>query len=227
MGKTYASSDWHGNLNTAVAALNYLNNDDILYYLGDAIDRGKYGMEIIDMLRNRPNTIFLKGNHEDLMYHGCKSRLDTKLWIEDNGGYATLLSLSKKTKEQQEEYLNWIKNLPVNFQYVNKNNQNIMLSHSGFNPWKRPYFADDFIWDREHMNGCWSSKKEWENVYVVHGHTPTPLMKPKYGSTQKDPCVVKYQNGHKINIDLGTVWTNLTCLLDLDTLEPIYIKGEK
>ena len=35
--------------------------------------------------------------------------------------------------------------------------------------------------------------------------------------------------GHKIDIDLGAAWSNQTCLLDLNTLKPIYfdLKGEK
>jgi hypothetical protein len=39
-----------------------------------------------------------------------------------------------------------------------------------------------------------------------------------------DGEIYKYCNGHKINIDLGSFSTHRTCLLNLDTFEPIYFE---
>ena len=39
--------------------------------------------------------------------------------------------------------------------------------------------------------------------------------------------VYKYCNGHKIDIDVSTWRTNKVALLNLDTLEPIYLTCEE
>ena len=54
MGKVYASSDWHGCLAPAQKVLDFLQPDDKLYFLGDAIDRGDHGYQIMTKLLNDP-----------------------------------------------------------------------------------------------------------------------------------------------------------------------------
>ena len=67
MGKIYVSSDWHGCGDVAKRALNYLKEDDTLYFLGDAIDRGNDGANMMLDLLEDSRVIYLKGNHEDLL----------------------------------------------------------------------------------------------------------------------------------------------------------------
>ena len=83
--------------------------------------------------------------------------------------------------------------------------------------------------------GISGTAKKYKNVYMVHGHTPTIAMfrfnfngieNCSKQEMSKNPTILRYADGHKINIDLGCFATNKTCLLNLDTLEPIYFTQE-
>lgn len=74
MGKNYVCSDIHGMKGSYKEALKKLNEDDVLYILGDAIDRGDDGIEIlIDIAIHsgengrKPRVEYILGNH-DLLF---------------------------------------------------------------------------------------------------------------------------------------------------------------
>ena len=67
MAKVYCSADWHGCGKVAKKVLNYLQPEDKLYFLGDTTDRGLQGADILDLLMARPNTYYIKGNHDYMM----------------------------------------------------------------------------------------------------------------------------------------------------------------
>ena len=114
MGKIYCSADWHGCGKVAKKVLNYLQPDDILYFLGDVTDRGPNSIELLDALINRSNTYYIKGNH-DQMFENCipymirdieeinclePERYPDGTWF-GNGGWATIESgLLEGTKEE-------------------------------------------------------------------------------------------------------------------------------
>ena len=60
------------------------------------------------------------------------------------------------------------------------------------------------------MSHYWTNEKIFDNLYIVHGHTPVQHFNEK--------TVIQYANGHKIDIDMGTYISNTTALLDLDTI---------
>ena len=70
LGKHYAISDIHGMYGSYVEAIKRLNCNDTLYILGDVIDRGHGGFDIIQDIMKRqeknPKIILLLGNHEIL-----------------------------------------------------------------------------------------------------------------------------------------------------------------
>jgi serine/threonine protein phosphatase 1 len=109
----YAIGDIHGQHTMLHALLEKLSNlplnaSDTLVFLGDYIDRGENTRAVIDTLLqwrgNYPQTVFLRGNHEQLMLdarHGrgapdvgadraVRAEL-TLMWLQ-NGGMDTLLS---------------------------------------------------------------------------------------------------------------------------------------
>lgn len=66
----YVSSDWHGTLFDKIKAL--LDKakfcyDDYLFVLGDVIDRGEYGIELIKNIMYEPNIKLIRGNHEQML----------------------------------------------------------------------------------------------------------------------------------------------------------------
>jgi len=65
-GKNYVCSDIHGMYGSYIDALKQLKSGDHLWILGDAIDRGKYGIKIIQDIMRRPQVTYILGNHDAL-----------------------------------------------------------------------------------------------------------------------------------------------------------------
>lgn len=78
-GLTYAISDIHGMYGSYIDAISKLKPQDNLYILGDVIDRGKYGIKILqDIIKRKnnpdtnPNITFIIGNHEWMLFETIK-----------------------------------------------------------------------------------------------------------------------------------------------------------
>ena len=66
--KTYAISDVHGLWPKFSDFLDTLEPDDIVYVLGDVIDRGPEGIQILQYIIDHPDQFkMVIGNHEDMM----------------------------------------------------------------------------------------------------------------------------------------------------------------
>ena len=235
---TYAIADLHGRYDLWEKVKKYLHDEDTLICLGDCIDRGPDGIEIVNEMRQRPHTIYLKGNHEDMaataLYNllGIKGYFDKgNLWF-CNGGYPTYESLEILSEEKQLEYANYFKKLPLEYTYVNKAGEVVMLNHAGFTPGE----DRDLLWDRSSFHDFWPYILK---VKIIHGHTPVQYLEFDYGYDGNypersmnpedafdkwDAHAIWYCGGHKCDIDLGSAGSNKTMLLDLDSWEEIYFE---
>ena len=238
MGKVYASSDWHGHYDIAKKLIDSLAADDTLYFLGDAMDRGDGGLRMLELIFNDPRIIFIKGNHEKfftrttpLLLSDDYSANSADLWLFYNGGGKTLDTFELYSEEQILKWVKEIENLPLYKSYTNAKGQEIHLSHAGFTP--DSFYCRwgvDYLWDRDHIRETWPHDKESprDNDYIVHGHTPTQTLRYyhpydlKYYINNDDPKVAVYAEGHKIDVDLGTIESKKIALLDLDTFEAKY-----
>lgn len=242
MNKVYAVSDLHGMYNLWEKIKNYIDETDTIYFLGDAADRGPDGMKLMKELMTDKRVIYLLGNHEDIMSDEApdimEGRSNSWLWGY-NGGGPTISAFELMSEDSQRWILNKINNLPREVTYINKDGKNIFMCHAGTHfgwtefKWEQHGMKDAFIWDRSHLHMDYDENKDYEWDYIIHGHTPTPALMA-YGyhyivpddkkliATELNPYIIKYCNGRKIDIDLGCFFTKKTCLLDLDTLEPIY-----
>lgn len=65
----YVMSDMHGEANRFHAMLekNRFSAGDTLYILGDVIDRGADGINLLLEIMQKPNVVMLLGNHEYMM----------------------------------------------------------------------------------------------------------------------------------------------------------------
>ena len=90
---TYVMSDIHGRYDRYKDILSKIkfNSNDKLYIIGDVIDRGDGGVEILRHIRNNDNIELLLGNHEAMMVKAVNSS-DYNLWFY-NGGYETYKSI--------------------------------------------------------------------------------------------------------------------------------------
>lgn len=222
----YACSDLHGMLHFYKAIKDMLQPEDVVYFLGDAGDRGPHPWECIKTVLDDPQFIYLKGNHEDMlvraMGHGYGSAFAL---LRSNGG--------KKTYEEAMAESNWqewksrLINLPDKAVYINTQGETVYLSHAGFTPQTdhqgqlRWMWAEDLIWDRDHFLDKWPEDEIFEKAIVVHGHTPIPYLleeiDPACRMGDIEAGALWYANGKKCCIDCGAVFTGYCVLLNLDT----------
>ena len=229
-GKVYCSSDWHGCGQIGRMVLKYLKPNDILYFLGDAVDRGPDGIELFQALINDPRVIFLKGNHEEMM-----SKAIPYIWADiaeglyypngynawyENGGRITANSFYSMKKEEVFNIKKKIDQMPLETTYISPNGHTVILEHAGYTPditcpigkHKNP------LWDREHFNDNWSSLEKNKNLYLVHGHTPVQYLRFTYGYNGSIPLT-------KEEIKIKYSWWEDDCHYDPKIIK--YCDGHK
>ena len=238
----YSCADLHGMYDLWEQIRDFLQPNDRLIFLGDAIDRGPDGYQIMCEMLSDPRVTYLMGNHEYMMYHALEEIENDMpsdnfhLWMY-NGGEPTYNAW--QAAGGHFGIISALKTLPYEIEYLNSFSEKIYLCHAGFAPQigaepSYPMSEDekyDLVWDRTHIT-CPCSSSDY---FVVHGHTPSlNLMSTlnRYSRTsilrqyRTKNGVVFYGNDHKIDIDCGSVVTGVTALLDLDSLKTSSFKGE-
>lgn len=242
MPKHYAISDIHGMYNIYEQVKAMLKPDDIVYFLGDAGDRGYEGFKCIKEIYNDPQWIYLKGNHEDMMvkallgsidsYTGYMDEDNMQIWMH-NGGYDTLCAWAEESNNL--EWAGVLDKLPLTAEYTNPKGITFHMSHAGFTcGHKDQLWGDELLWNRRHFFNSWDEEAYPKDI-CIHGHTPIPYMIESLweaGITSdyyKNGCpeAREYCDGHKINIDNGVFYTGATVLYDLDEMVAIPLKDQK
>ena len=238
---TYVLTDLHGQYDLWNAVKKYLKDNDTLFFLGDAIDRGDRGFEIFMELLDDPRVIYIKGNHEDMMYNAFySSGLAASEWFKEwmkNGGQETLDNIKKLDLhyEKKMNYIDKIRTMATSLTYVNKDKTCFLLSHAGVTPNEKYFTMESLnrenyeIWNRKHIVDEWPEEYADKDIIIIHGHTPVQLMYQIDPTFPKsfDGFPVKYCDGHKINLDSACFSSNLITLYNLDTNKvEILVKGE-
>ena len=223
MNRTFALGDLHGNYDLWKAILSKLDPTDKVICLGDVVDRGPKGYDILlEILADKRFTL-LKGNHEDMFAKSIQEYNVTGFGDYNhycNGGSSTLDAWI--FNGANSGILRIINRLPLKYLYVNKNKDYIWLSHAGFNPDNIPKDNRIFLWNREHFYG-WMDIEKHPNDYIIHGHTPIGHMKGK-DDERPELGPYWYNDGHKCNIDFLAWKNNYIFLLDLDTFEAVEVR---
>ena len=235
MAKHYAIADIHGMYDIYQQVCDMLEPDDVVYFLGDAGDRGYAGFKCIKAIYNNPQWIYLKGNHEDMMVKALRETLrddDVKIWGEQddfalwmyNGGSQTLEEWEKD--EANNAWIWKLDKLPLIAEYTNSKGIIFHMSHAGYTcGHKDQMWADELLWNRHHFLDNWD-EEQYPNDICIHGHTPIPhlidTLNWEYDNlkpwNKKIPEARSYCNGHKICIDNGAFYSNATVLYDLDEM---------
>jgi serine/threonine protein phosphatase 1 len=193
MGRVLCSGDWHGCGKVAEMVFDFLQDDDVLFYLGDAVDRGPNGLELFDRLYKDSRVIFLEGNHEEMMKNAIEEEFHVfplVNWL-NNGGSSTFDDLEKESEEEQKSIVNKIKVLPTEFIYHSPLGHSVIMEHSGFTPFSIPRRTHNPLWDREHFDDMWDGGYEYrdlnpKNTYLIHGHTPVQFLHYYFGYNGQD-----------------------------------------
>ena len=234
----YTISDIHGNYDKYKKMLETIKfaPNDILYVLGDVIDRGPDGFKIMLDMAQRPNVVNLMGNHEAMAMKAISGILRTigtdgvgmneeekqakELWFW-NGGELSLADFFWLDNEQETIVWEYMKAMLL-YKELEVNGRKFILLHGGlenFTP-DRPlmdYAPREILWCRPEPDTVY-----YPDRYVVFGHTPVQHLNLRAG-LENVPAKI-YHGDHIIDIDCGCVFPSgrLGCLC-LDTMEEFYV----
>jgi serine/threonine protein phosphatase 1 len=223
MGRLIAIGDIHGCAKTLTSMIDQLmvTHEDTVVFMGDYVDRGDGVFSVIEQLiefkEMFPNTVFIKGNHEDMFIRYLKGEggCDNARMFKYNGGTSTInnyLEHLNITDTVQDPFA-WDK-LPVSHQEFYDNlkvmyeHDQYVFVHAGVRP--QVHLADqldhDMIWIRDEFLH-WPLEVLKDRV-VVHGHTPMDRAE-----------LEKYNNkyGDKFNLDSACVFGVELTAMDLLT----------
>ena len=213
---TYVISDIHGQYDMFSDLLERigLTDEDVLYILGDVIDRGPDPIRTLLRLMEMPNAVCLKGNHE-VMALDCldflmqeitdQSILSLEEVMENvvrwqyNGSKTTIEEFRQLNRERQQAVVDFMKQMPV-YKKLTVAGKDYLLVHGGlgeFRPDKKmeEYSLHDLVWERPDY-----STPYFPDTYVVTGHTPTLII-----ADNPRPGYI-FQDNHHIAIDCGSYW---------------------
>lgn len=231
---TYVISDIHGEYDRFLELLDKikLGEEDILYILGDVLDRGPHPIRTLLLLMEMPNVVCLAGNHE-LMALECLEflmkeitdmsigELDEKMlgnlvtW-QYNGSRTTIEEFRVLSRDMQSSVIDFLKEFSI-YEELSVNGKDYLLVHGGLGNYKpekdiEDYSLKELIWDRAEYDISY-----FEDVYVVTGHTPTQEI-----SGNPRPGYIFRGNNH-IAIDCGCNRPDgRLCAICLDTGEEFY-----
>ena len=218
----YVMSDIHGEkkkFNSVMEKIN-LTSDDKLYILGDVIDRGNDGIQILIELMEMKNVTVLLGNHELMMLNAIKPTaniVEIKLWFR-NYGNVTYDAFTNLSEDKQKQIHEFILKMPLTAE-VTVNDKKYLLVH-GAPPELQYRMYTKFVPEREYVT--------WERLNpddimpkgktVIFGHTPTD-------DYQKGTPLSIWYGRDKIGIDCGCGHRGSECrlaCLRLDDMAEFY-----
>jgi len=214
--RRFAISDIHGCAKTFKALLQRIafSKEDILFLLGDYIDRGPDSRGVIDHIWELQEDGFtvhcLRGNHEQMLLDELKAQE-----YYYNGEKATLHSFQVKANQDiPKPYIEWMEELPYFFAL-----DDYILVHAGLNFNSKFPLQDEteMIWIRHWYDNI---DRQWlGDRIIVHGHTPTRQLEIKRSVKELDEIPA-------LDIDAGCVFESFgfghLCALNLDTKEFIF-----
>ncbi len=231
----YATSDIHGNLDRLKRLIKEieLSKEDVLYIIGDLVDRGEEPIEVIEYIMDKPNIEVIMGNHDEMMLYSLKYKDEVQIerWSR-NGCIPTEVGFQKRSIEAQEKILNYIENLP----YYKLIDNKYLLVHAGFEP-QRLFEnmknksleealieqKDRLVWVRQdfYMN------KALEGIITIFGHSPTPSINKAFGNEIVKPNEIWFDKiyNDKIGIDVGNCQEGgRLAALRLDDFKTYYVE---
>ncbi len=168
---TYVMSDFHGRHDLFLKMLEKISfcDEDTLYILGDVADRGPDGIKTFLYIMDKPNIIYLIGNH-DIFLLDCARKALVKgggirlfhtqeflLWMY-NGGDPTWEQYSRLDRIQQRKILAYLANSYVIIPNLKVGDRNFYLCHATHadTPYQEPVKYKDadpemrnhVVWDR-------------------------------------------------------------------------------
>ena len=232
---TYVTSDAHGHLRALDRALELAapGADDIVYVLGDMVDRGPDPVGVMRLVRGLHNARVLMGHHEHMMLSTLATgdQVDLLTW-EMNGGSATAAGLDACPHAEYVDLMDWVANLPL-ADAVRAGGRTYLLAHAGFDALElRAYLAtagfggeggyggvpadllaralatqdaENLLWIRGDFWGVPTGLvgRDGAGPVAISGHTPTVLL-GRYADLMCGG--VLDEGGRALMVEVGASW---------------------
>ena len=207
---TYVMSDIHGcsaQYHRMLKKIGFSDSDQ-LYIIGDVVDRGRDGIELLMEIKQQKNIVMMMGNHEMMMLNAITND-ERDIW-RHNGCEPTLAGLAKLSEAEQTELIRWLVLRPVCLN-VTVGEKEFLLVHAC--PPDICGMVDEYmVWDRVDVNAI-----DCTNRTVIIGHTPT-----MFYTDGVCTGILHGENG-ALNIDCGCVYGGQLACVRLDDLKEYYI----
>lgn len=226
----YVISDIHGCYSEYLKLLEMIdfNDNDILYVLGDVIDRGEHSIQVLKHMMLYPNIIPIVGNHEYMALMVLKKlcveidgyNVEEYLCEEDmmnymnwciDGGYKTIEEFRKLSLEEKYDILDYLEEFSL-YEEIEVHGKEYILVHAGIEPFDRNKNIDDYDISEMIFKAPNYDEIYYNDKIVINGHRPTM------------DKIIK-QNNH-IAIDCGCVFGGSLAVYCLDTEEVWYVKKD-
>lgn len=196
----YATSDLHGwnpaDFQRLLKKADF-GEDDFLFILGDVIDRGEWGAELLLWLTQQSNIQLILGNHEALLlacsflFEEVNDRSLDRLSVRQlnlvqnwmaNGGGPTMTGfrkLLKKDPESVQGILEYLQDAPL-YETLTVNGRNYILVHAGLGNFRPGRPLDDYTPEELLMDRPAPEDRYFSNARVILGHTPAGYFDPEH-----------------------------------------------
>lgn len=190
---TYVMSDIHGEYEQFQTILKkiHFSENDMLYILGDVVDRGPHPVKVLQYMMGMPNIIPIAGNHEIMAITNLRLLMNelTEDFLENlsdddygqltawllNGCDSTIKEFRALDMEEKQDILDYLGEF-ILFQEISAGDKDYLLVHAGIDHFSEDkpmedYTIDDLVWKRTDYEVPY-----FPDIYVVSGHTPTQLI---------------------------------------------------
>lgn len=220
--RTLIFGDIHGGYKALIQVIErvHLSSDDRLIFVGDYVDGWSQSLEVISYLislSEKYHCIFIRGNHDALLYNFLKHGDANPMWLA-HGGESSKKNYENASEELLEKHIEFLEHLRNYF--VDEKNR--LYLHAGFTDQSGPeheFYPNTVYWDRTlwemvcGMDPELTSEDEkypkrlklFREIYI--GHTPVT----RIGKT------VPTQFATVWNTDTGAAFKGPLSVLDADT----------
>ncbi len=231
---TYVMSDIHGQYRKYRKMLEIISfsDDDEMYILGDAVDRGPEPVELLMDMSMRSNIFPVMGNHDmtsavmlrklcaEITADNCETQLDGELlkglamWQTD-GGQTTLEGFRKLSPDDREVLIEYLEDFSP-YEVIEVGGRRFVLVHGGI-----PYAKRNLPLEEQSIHELITERPDYRkqyfrNAYLVTGHTPTVTIGRQYAGR------IYRENGH-IAIDCGAGFDLPLGCIRLDDFSEFYV----
>ncbi len=230
MNMTYVVANLHGNYAKFKQLLKTISfrDTDIMYILGDIVDYGEEGMELVGDLSIRYNVYSIVGEHDYTaakMLSGFERMLKsgetpdkkfiTKMteWAAD-GGQVTLDSFRTLDAEMREGIIDYLSDMTL-YEEVTVGVKDYLLVHAGIAGFKKGIDLESLKPEAFFSESLDLTKKYFDDKTIIVGHNPTT---EENGGDGK----IFYGNG-SIAIDCGEARGGTVGCLRLEDGKEFYV----